>query len=622
MRLGAGFDEFVRVSSGPLLRTGYLLTGDRGHAEDLLQETLLRVARHWRAARRTPEPYARRVLVNLAKDQWRALRRHPLLMPGCVVPGGSPLASHLPAGVPPAAHRQPRRADAPHQPGGGPTPRRDRNRRRPGGRHQPRPADQARPVPATQQSHQHRDKPHMTYACQMTSRREMRLPVPPATIRSAALTAAVLTSLAAPAATAAGAHIPARGSVSRAVEVSKACLAPNDEVETATGAPRYVYDVWIGCGGIGFARSTDGGRTFSKAVPVPGSRDFFSWDPAVAVGPDGTVYLAFMTENLQHMFPVVDASFNHGATFPQVSPLMPARNDNWGDRDFIAVGKTGTVYVTWDYGPSATLIRSVCSPMGSCAYKAGDVNTVIQQSTDGGKTWGPIIAVSPHFPRGGGVSAPVLVEPSGRVDLLSWGHHVSKQPSYALHPGHEFFASSGDGTTWPAHQTEVGAPAGSIAIPTWWIDGDLSRDAGGTLYATWDTQTKAGDIGWLSYSTNDGVSWSAPFRVTPDTDKAVHIVQVLGGVTGVAYVAWQTDAPAAGYATYLRPYTPGKGWLGPRITVSSFFGNRTDWPGDTFGLALLPGGHATKLALSWGSAAPGSSGSEIWAATVTLPAIH
>ena len=55
---------------------------------------------------------------------------------------------------------------------------------------------------------------------------------------------------------------------------------------------------------------------------------------------------------------------------------------------------------------------------GGGAFKAGDVNTVIQRSTDGGRTWGPIIPVSPGFPRGGGYSAPVLVEPDGRVLFL------------------------------------------------------------------------------------------------------------------------------------------------------------------------------------------------------------
>jgi hypothetical protein len=244
-------------------------------------------------------------------------------------------------------------------------------------------------------------------------------------------------------------HVAAAASVSPVTEVSKGCAGRNAEVVTATGAPRYVYDLWIGCGGIGFARSTDGGLHFGTPMTAPGSQGA-SWDPAIAVAPDGTVYIAFMHQATGHMYPVVDASADHGASFPQVSPLLPAKQGNWGDRDFIAVSGTGTVYVTWDYGPSAKLVTFICAPNGSCAFKTGDVNTVIQQSTDGGRTWGPIIPVSPNFPRGGGYSAPVLAEPDGRVDLLSWGHFVSPPPSYALHPGHEFFASSANGTTWPS----------------------------------------------------------------------------------------------------------------------------------------------------------------------------
>jgi RNA polymerase sigma-70 factor (sigma-E family) len=60
-----------------LVRTAYLLTGDRGHAEDMVQTALLRTARRWSSARREPEAYARRVVVNLAKDRWRTLRRRP-----------------------------------------------------------------------------------------------------------------------------------------------------------------------------------------------------------------------------------------------------------------------------------------------------------------------------------------------------------------------------------------------------------------------------------------------------------------------------------------------------------------------------------------------------------------
>lgn len=77
VRLGVDFDAFVIAASPKLLRTAYLLTGDRGHAEDLLQTALLRTARRWSAAREQPAAYARRVLVNLAKDRSRNLSRRP-----------------------------------------------------------------------------------------------------------------------------------------------------------------------------------------------------------------------------------------------------------------------------------------------------------------------------------------------------------------------------------------------------------------------------------------------------------------------------------------------------------------------------------------------------------------
>jgi RNA polymerase sigma-70 factor (sigma-E family) len=75
--LGPDFDDFVRESSTSLLRTAFLLTGDHGHAEDLLQTALLRTAKHWRTAKTQPQAYARRTLTNLAKDRWRTRSRRP-----------------------------------------------------------------------------------------------------------------------------------------------------------------------------------------------------------------------------------------------------------------------------------------------------------------------------------------------------------------------------------------------------------------------------------------------------------------------------------------------------------------------------------------------------------------
>jgi RNA polymerase sigma-70 factor (sigma-E family) len=71
------FEKFVRESSGALTRTAFLLCGDQGAAEDLVQVALTRTARRWRVARGNPEAYARRVVINLVRDRWRDLSRRP-----------------------------------------------------------------------------------------------------------------------------------------------------------------------------------------------------------------------------------------------------------------------------------------------------------------------------------------------------------------------------------------------------------------------------------------------------------------------------------------------------------------------------------------------------------------
>jgi RNA polymerase sigma-70 factor (sigma-E family) len=58
-----------------LLRTAYLLTGDLGRAEDLVQGALVRAHRHWSKLQREggAEAYVRKIMVNLNTDWWRRL---------------------------------------------------------------------------------------------------------------------------------------------------------------------------------------------------------------------------------------------------------------------------------------------------------------------------------------------------------------------------------------------------------------------------------------------------------------------------------------------------------------------------------------------------------------------
>jgi RNA polymerase sigma-70 factor (sigma-E family) len=73
------FEEFVLARQAALFRAAYLLTGDRYHAEDLVQSSLERAYQHWRriAAADNPDAYLRRIMVNLATDWWRSRRRAP-----------------------------------------------------------------------------------------------------------------------------------------------------------------------------------------------------------------------------------------------------------------------------------------------------------------------------------------------------------------------------------------------------------------------------------------------------------------------------------------------------------------------------------------------------------------
>jgi hypothetical protein len=81
-------------------------------------------------------------------------------------------------------------------------------------------------------------------------------------------------------------------------------------------------------------------------------------------------------------------------------------------------------------------------------------------------------------------------------------------------------------------------------------------------------------------------------------------------------VGWLSDSSPHGYAQYLRVFRVGRGWLDGPTRVSTGFGAKSVWPGDTFGIATLTGTAAPSLVLTWGSAL--SAGSHIYAARVSF----
>jgi RNA polymerase sigma-70 factor (sigma-E family) len=71
----AEFEQVAVANAPAMLRWAYLLSGDHGLAEDLVQESLLKVFRRWKRSGtpRNPPAYLRQVIVNEYLS-WRRLR--------------------------------------------------------------------------------------------------------------------------------------------------------------------------------------------------------------------------------------------------------------------------------------------------------------------------------------------------------------------------------------------------------------------------------------------------------------------------------------------------------------------------------------------------------------------
>jgi RNA polymerase sigma-70 factor (sigma-E family) len=69
----ADFSEYMAVRQPSLLRTAYLLTGDRHTAEDLVQTALAKLYLSWDKVQRQDslDGYVRRILVNENSSLWR-----------------------------------------------------------------------------------------------------------------------------------------------------------------------------------------------------------------------------------------------------------------------------------------------------------------------------------------------------------------------------------------------------------------------------------------------------------------------------------------------------------------------------------------------------------------------
>ncbi|HZY70418.1 MAG TPA: fibronectin type III domain-containing protein [Thermoplasmata archaeon] len=382
----------------------------------------------------------------------------------------------------------------------------------------------------------------------------------------------------------------------RNVLVDAPCnIGGNAEVQQAYDAALgYLYELWIGCGGIGFSRSMDGGYSFSSAMPVLGSSGGSSWDPAIALAPNGTVYVAFMHNSGKGPFPEVAWSWNHGLSFAGNASAFRPNVSAFQDRDFLAVAPDGTLYLTWDYSPIGSPDTVGCVVSESCYFVRGAYNILLVRSSTGGRNWSNPVAVDPEYPWGAAPAGPLVVTPNGTLEVF-YEDYTTNASHYLVNGSDYYTRSFNRGTNWTPR---VKVSNGFLAPTDWWIDGALSRAADGTLYAGFDTQNGTNDTAWVAVSTDNGSTWTTPLRVNPDRNAAAHLmVTPTGAGPGVGYVAWMTNnSTGATWSTWIAPITGNGTAVGSPSRLSAQTGLSGYWVGDTIGVTYLGSG---TVAVSW-----------------------
>jgi hypothetical protein len=248
-------------------------------------------------------------------------------------------------------------------------------------------------------------------------------------------------------------------------------------------------------------RSSDGGRTWTDAVPLCACKGSGQFDPIVEVVPStGDVYAAFMNG-----FNVVfTKSSDHGATWSDPVPVYG--NVSWNDKPTLAVSDDGRdVYISFN------------GPQGGDPYVA--------QSHDAGATWTQrkLVDSRRYF-----FAFDSDVLPSGTIvfsesSLSYTGPGGSAEGTVEQH----VFVSRDRGTTWRDVLVDT-VPVGEACV----ADGcssdfylghsAVSADVAGNLVLVYDGATT--NLGpqriWVRRSTDGGLTWSARSPISVDGEEA------------------------------------------------------------------------------------------------------
>ena len=119
----------------------------------------------------------------------------------------------------------------------------------------------------------------------------------------------------------------------------------NGSLDIAVAADGTIFTAWTEYHGpLWFSRSDDRGATFSKPRRVAGDDKQPARGPALAVAPNGAVYLAWTTGE-DARADIRFARADDGRTFSE--PTVVTRSDSYSDAPKLAIGAEGTIHLVF-----------------------------------------------------------------------------------------------------------------------------------------------------------------------------------------------------------------------------------------------------------------------------------
>jgi hypothetical protein len=206
----------------------------------------------------------------------------------------------------------------------------------------------------------------------------------------------------------------------------------NGSFDIATAPGGLVFAAWTEYEGrLWFVRSSDGGRTFSRPLLVAGGRPALpARAPALAVGTDGTVVLAWATGDDEAGDIRITRSSDGGRSFSPPRPV--AVTPGYSDAPKLAFDARGTLHLVHAESRGGPLEPSSIRHL---------------RSTDGGRSFGPAREISHPLPAGYASAAFPALGVDGRGRVVAIWELLRESTPYGL-----AVAVSSDGVQFSAPQ--------------------------------------------------------------------------------------------------------------------------------------------------------------------------